>query len=87
LNGFPLFERDFDRQKIFMFAVVGMFLDGSTSPSKSSTACRASGIFGKNFGQRIRELAIKCRNVGAANHALIPLRRAPFYHYPRALKK
>jgi hypothetical protein len=56
LNGFPLFECDFDRQKIFMFAVLGMFLDGSTSPSKSSTARRASGIFGKNFGQRIREL-------------------------------
>jgi len=49
LNGFPLFECDFDRQKIFMFVVVGMFLDGSTSPSKSSTACRASGIFGKKL--------------------------------------
>ena len=66
------------RQKILMFGILGKFLDGSTSPSKSSTACRASGIFGENFGQRIRKLAIKCRNVGAANYALIPFRRALF---------
>src|SRR5450759_429578 len=76
LNGFPLFECGFDRQKIFMFAVVGMFLDGGASPSKSSTACRANGIFRKDLGQRIRELVIKCRNVGTANHVVIAFREA-----------
>jgi|SRR5450830_92662 hypothetical protein len=70
LNGFPLFECSFDSQKIFMFAVIGMLFDGSASPSKSSTACQANGIFRENFGQRIRELMIKCRNVGAASHAI-----------------
>src|SRR5450759_4129368 len=60
-----------------MFAVVGMFLDGSTSPSEPATACRANGIFRENFGQRIRELVIKCRNVGVVYHAINPLRRAP----------
>ena len=81
LNGFPLFECDFDRQKIFMFAVVGMFLDGGASPSKSSTACRANGIFRKDLGQRIRELVIKCRNVGAASHVFFALPRVRTRHY------
>src|ERR1019366_6032801 len=72
LHGLPLFECGFDRQKIFMFAVVGMLLDGSASPSKSSTACRANGIFRENLSQCVRELKIKCRNVGPANHAITP---------------
>ena len=52
-----------------MLAVVGMLLDSCASPSEPATACRANGIFRENFGQRIRELVIKCRNVGAASLA------------------
>src|SRR5450759_4509936 len=72
LNGFPLFECGFDRQKIFMFAVVGMLLDGCASPSKSPTTCGTNGIFCENLSQCIRKLKIKCRNVSAANHAITP---------------
>jgi hypothetical protein len=31
LHGFPLFECVFDRQKIFMLAVIGMLFDGSAT--------------------------------------------------------
>src|ERR1035441_2935906 len=72
LNGLPLFECSFDRQKIFMFAVGGMLLDGCASPSKSPTTCRANGIFREDLSQCVRELKIKCRNVGAANHGITP---------------
>jgi putative SOS response-associated peptidase YedK len=36
----------------------------------------ANGIFRENFRQCFRELAIKCRNVGAATHGLSPNRKA-----------
>src|ERR1035437_7632918 len=58
-----------------MLAVIGVLLDGSTSPCESATACRTNGIFRENFRQSVRELTIKCRNVGAATHDLSPTNR------------
>jgi len=54
-----------------MFGVFGMFLGGSARPGKSPAACRANGVFRENLGQRIRELLIEDRNVGAAGHGFI----------------
>jgi hypothetical protein len=44
---------------------------GVASPRKSSTACRANGIFCENFGQRIGELVIEDQNIRAASHVFI----------------
>jgi hypothetical protein len=56
LHYFPFFECSFDRQKILMFSIVGMLLDGSASPSKPPTACGANGIFRKSRSAWNREV-------------------------------
>src|ERR1035437_833725 len=76
LHGFPMLKCGFDRIEVFVFTVLGVLLDGSPTSRKVATAGRATGIFRKNFRQCIRELAIKCRNVGAATHDLSPNRKA-----------
>ena len=42
-----------------------MLLDGSACTCEAATACRANGIFRENLRQRVRELIVKCRYVGA----------------------
>jgi hypothetical protein len=54
-----------------MLGVFRMLFDGSARPSKSSAARRANGIFRENLSQCIRELLIKCRNLGATGHVFI----------------
>ena len=71
LDGFPFLECSFNRQKILMFGIFGMLLDGSASPSEPTTACRANGILRKNLGQRFGELLIKVCNVPATSHVFI----------------
>lgn len=71
LDGFPFLECSFNRQKILMFGIFGMLLDGSASPSEPTTACRANGILRQNLGQRFGELLIKVCNVPATSHVFI----------------
>jgi hypothetical protein len=85
LHGFPLFERGFDRKKISTLAVIWVLLDCSAGPCEAATGRRANGIFRKNISQCVRELAIKCRDVGAATHDLSPTRESAalqtnYYH-------
>ncbi len=54
-----------------MLGVFRMLFDGSARPSKSSAARRTNGIFRENLSQRIRELLIKCQNLGATGHVFI----------------
>jgi hypothetical protein len=85
LYGFPLFECGFDGQKIFMLVIFGVLLDGSASPCESATSCWANGIFREHFRQRVRELMIKCRNVGVATHALAPIAKLFLMRSPKSL--
>src|ERR1035441_7911472 len=58
-----------------MLAVVGVLLDGGTSPGKSAAACRTNGIFRGTLRQCVLKFTIKCRNVSAATHDLSPTHR------------
>ena len=60
-----------------MFAVPGMLLDGSACPCEPAAACWANGIFRENLGQSVRELTIKCRNVGVRTHDVLQLEIRP----------
>jgi len=73
----PNFECGFDCKKISGLTVIGVLFDGSASPCESTTACRADSIFRENLPQCVRELAIKCRNVGAAAHDYLRLATRP----------
>ena len=73
MQGFPLFERGLDRQKISMLTVFRVLFNGGPSPRESTTGCRTDGLFGQNVHQRLSELAIKRRNVRASSHD--PLKR------------
>jgi hypothetical protein len=85
LYSFPLFECGFDGQKIFMLVIVGVLLDGSASPCESATSCWASGIFRENLRQRVRELMIKCRNVGVATQCPSSNRKTILMRSPKSL--
>jgi hypothetical protein len=47
MQGFPLFKRGLDRQKISMLTVFRVLFDGGPSPRESTTGCRTDGLFGK----------------------------------------
>jgi hypothetical protein len=49
-----------------MFIVFGVVFDGSVCSGNSATSCRANGVFGENFRQRVCKLAAQCTNVGFA---------------------
>jgi hypothetical protein len=59
LHGFPILECGFNRQKVSMFVVVRMLLDGSACPRKAATACWPNRIFRKDLRQGISELVAK----------------------------
>jgi len=51
LHGFPIFECGLHRQKICMFAILRVLLDGSACPRKAATTCRAASA---TFASRTR---------------------------------
>jgi hypothetical protein len=63
LHRFPFFECGFDRQKVCMFAILRVFLDGSACSRESATSGNAESSLTKNLRQRFGELLIvpKCR--------------------------
>src|ERR1700720_4306103 len=69
---FPILECGLHRQKICMFAISRVLLDGSACPRKPAAACQTNSVFRKDLCQSVRELTIKCRYVRLGTHNLPP---------------
>jgi hypothetical protein len=83
LHDLPSLECGFDGQKISRFAIIGVLFHGSARPCESATPCNTKGIFSKNLCQRLRELTISCRDVGARTHDLSPIWDISALHFRR----
>ena len=59
-----------------MLAVLRMLLDGCARPCEAATARRANCILGENLRQGVRELIVKCGNVGAGGRVILSVERA-----------
>jgi hypothetical protein len=58
----------------FMFVVAGMPFDSRMCSRNPTTARRPhSTVLGKNFRERICELATQCSNIAVGTHALPPI--------------